>query len=192
MPLARSLEQLKVGLYEVGQNLLPAAFGQQVKRLWQHQNFSLPPFVLPAQEGHGHLMGRLAKGMSRLALRAEWGVGSSPLLGDHCMFDSVVVPGAVHLCVLLSHGIKDIGMRSPQLNDVSFIRPLLMAHEDSTAINIELDHQMPLKSAYDFSVSIEPGESQDLLSTGSLVEASAPDRHRPDTYAPRNSTSRRT
>ncbi|MEN4912486.1 SDR family NAD(P)-dependent oxidoreductase [Erwinia amylovora] len=173
-PLARSLEQLKVGLYEVGQNLLPAAFGQQVKRLWQHQNFSLPPFVLPAQEGHGHLMGRLAKGMSRLALRAEWGVGSSPLLGDHCMFDSVVVPGAVHLCVLLSHGIKDIGMRSPQLNDVSFIRPLLMAHEDSTAINIELDHQMPLKSAYDFSVSIEPGESQDLLSTGSLVEASAP------------------
>lgn len=169
-PLSQSLEQLKVGLYEAGQNLVPAAFGQRVSREWQHQNFNLPPCAAPLHSSTGQLMGTLAKGVSRLALRAQWGAGSSPLLGDHCMFDSVVVPGAAHLCVLLSHAIKDLGIPAPQLNDVSFIKPLLMAREDYAAVTIELQRQTEPRTAYDFSISAELGQTSDLLSTGSLVE----------------------
>ncbi len=170
-PSSQNLEQLKLGLYEAGQNLLPVAFGQRVSREWQHRDFNWPEGTAPLHGSAGHLKGTLAKGMSRLALRAQWGAGSSPLLGDHCMFDSVVVPGAAHLCVLLSHAIEDLGMNVPQLNDVAFIRPLLMAREDHAAIHIELQRQTEPQTAYDFSISVGQGQASDLLSTGSLAEA---------------------
>ena len=171
-PLAQCLTQLKVGLYESGQNLESNAFGQRLRRQWQHRDYSLPSMDRPVQASTGQLMGQIAKGMPRLALRTQWGAGSSPLLGDHCMFDKVVVPGAAHLCVLLSHGIKHLGMRAPQLSDVSFIRPLLMAREDTSAVSIELVRQSGTKSPYDFHIHVErDGQEAALLSSGTLVES---------------------
>ncbi|MGF6126913.1 acyl transferase domain-containing protein/acyl carrier protein [Pseudomonas frederiksbergensis] len=170
--LAQCLTQLKVGLYESGQNLESNAFGQRPRRQWQHCDYGFPAMDRPVQASTGQLMGQIAKGMPRLALRTQWGAGLSPMLGDHCMFDKVVVPGAAHLCVLLSHGIKHLGMRAPQLSDVSFIRPLLMTREDTSAVSIELVRQSGSQSPYDFHIHVE-GEGQEaaLLSSGTLVES---------------------
>ncbi|WP_447803265.1 type I polyketide synthase [Pseudomonas serbica] len=171
-PPAQCLMQLKVGLYESGQNLESEVIGQRPRRQWQHRDYSLPLRNRTVQASTGQLMGQIAKGMPRLALRTQWGVGSSPMLGDHCMFDKIVVPGAAHLCVLLSHGIKHLGMRAPQLSEVSFIRPLLMGREDTSAVSIELVRQSGSQSPYDFHIHVD-GEDQEaaLLSSGTLVES---------------------
>jgi hypothetical protein len=169
-PLSQSLNHLKVALFEAGQNLAFSTFSQRTQHSWRHRNFSLPLFVTPEHGTRDPLTGD--RDISHLTLRAQWGVSTRPLLGDHCMFDSVVVPGAFHLCVLLSHGIKDLGILKPQLNDVSFIRPLLMGHENSTAIKIDLQRQVDPQSPYAFSVSVESEQSGSLLSTGLMVEAS--------------------
>ena len=166
---SQSLRQLKAELFEAGQDIQMEAPRRRRRHQWCHSDYDLPRKPRQGSAVRDQLVGEVSDGTMQIALRTTWGVQSSPLLGDHCMFGTVVVPGAVHLSVVLSHAKGRLGINAPELNNISFLRPLLMTIDDALDVDIELQRRAGGQEPFEFTLKVQRAEKRpQMLSSGSI------------------------
>ena len=148
---------MHAGLKEIGQPLASRETQEIVfpaARKWQHRAYMLPwptQHTLTPQKSQTGMS--LPSPLQHAGWRLHWGGKAIEWLGEHCMFDHVVVPGAFHLCTLLSHITTYLGWGGGQLRNISFIRPLLMRHDENRCVTLtwsQCEPNQAMECGYDF------------------------------------------
>ncbi|MGE0533423.1 MAG: type I polyketide synthase [Pirellulales bacterium] len=88
------------------------------------------------------LMGRRVRSpLATLQFEAELGVATLPLLGDHWVYDKVVIPGACHLSRLIATARAQFGPGTITLSDVLFPQAVVLAPDEVRPIQLLLEPQ---------------------------------------------------
>ena len=107
----------------------------------------------------------------RLVHRVQIGPAVQKYLGDHIVYNTIVVPGAFYVAVLLSVGEACWPGSGVELTDVQFIRALTFANNQSqTTILVQLD---PLESGYQVTLASEIDENWTVHVTAQLKQLPA-------------------
>jgi len=90
-----------------------------------------------------------------------------PLLGDHRIFDRVVVPGAAYLAMLLAAPISAAGGAPPKrLEDVLFHQALVLADDDVVELQTIIERWQDGKASFKIiSLDAEGNETEDAAET---------------------------
>jgi acyl transferase domain-containing protein len=165
-PLQQSLNELLAGLYEAGQTLDSELDTVSRHHVWQHSTFELPALdACSPRAGHTLAGDIVTNELQRLVFEARWcGTG---LLADHCMFDRVVVPGAMHLSAIATQALGRMRMSGVHIRDMEFLRPLLMPHGQQRQVFIEWNRATE-DVEYDVAVAVEVDGSRQSLSCGTV------------------------
>ncbi|MGE7992037.1 SDR family NAD(P)-dependent oxidoreductase [Pseudomonas sp. NPDC089554] len=171
-PLQQSLNALRAGLHEAGHALAANLDDATRHHTWQHSYFALPSLAVAKAPPAQGLTGRLRDndGAHRRLFEASWqGAG---LLADHCLFDRVVVPGALHLGVIATQAMRSLQMSAVCIRDVRFLRPLLMAQGAQCDIRIEWSAAGG-EGEYQVAVSANAEGTTQVLSSGTALPVAA-------------------
>lgn len=88
------------------------------------------------------LIGRRVRSpLATLQFESQLGVATLPLLGDHWVFDKVVIPGACHLSRLIATARAQFGLGAITLSDVLFPQAVVLAPDEVRPIQLLLDPQ---------------------------------------------------
>ncbi|XBS67971.1 SDR family NAD(P)-dependent oxidoreductase [Acerihabitans sp. KWT182] len=129
---------------------------------WRHVPCWLPLKTGAAQEAS--LAGEVqAPALEQLSFRAIWGGKTQPLLADHCMFGNLVVPGAVHIAVIVTQLHRYLTSYDFTLADLVFIRPLVLAPDDSAVATLAFGPRRQNGDGLDFSLEAAPARGQGRL-----------------------------
>ena len=96
----------------------------------------------------------------------QLGPSNPPYLADHQVYGRVVVPGAFYLAVVLAAAAERWGLERAALEDVQFVRPLILDHDVKLHV---LMSPLPGGSGDRFTVSSEAGRGFVTHAEGRLV-----------------------
>ncbi|MBX9789162.1 MAG: type I polyketide synthase [Pirellulales bacterium] len=96
------------------------------------------------------LIGRRVRSpLSTIQFESQLGVATLPLLGDHWVYDKVVIPGACHLSRLIATARAQFGPGAITLGDVLFPQAVVLAPDEVRPIQLLLD---PQNGGHEFKV----------------------------------------
>ena len=96
------------------------------------------------------LIGRRVRSpLATLQFESQLGVATLPLLGDHWVYDKVVIPGACHLSRLIATAREQFGPGAITLSDVLFPQAVVLAPDEVRPIQLLLD---PQNGGHEFKV----------------------------------------
>jgi acyl transferase domain-containing protein/NADPH:quinone reductase-like Zn-dependent oxidoreductase/acyl carrier protein/NADP-dependent 3-hydroxy acid dehydrogenase YdfG len=96
------------------------------------------------------LIGRRVRSpLATLQFESQLGVATLPLLGDHWVYDKVVIPGACHLSRLIATARAQFGPGAITLSDVLFPQAVVLAPDEVRPIQLLLD---PQNGGHEFKV----------------------------------------
>ena len=126
---------------------------------FQRQRFWLEetrPTLLPMRAAATPLGHRLRSAGKERVYESVWGTGTFPLLRDHRLFGTVVVPGAWHLAVALQAACRELGTDNCELHGVTFRAALALADAQDHAAQLVL---VPQEDGLEFQLCSQPVES---------------------------------
>ena len=131
----------------------------QHERYWLAAAAAAPTLAAPsAKLPAGHALSGHALQLPGRELHQVLPIGrrKQPFLGDHVVYENVVVPGAFYLAVLLAIAVDRFGAMPVTLRDVHFIEPLWLKHDTNLHILLRPsgEHQ------YAFTVSTPDQETR--------------------------------
>ncbi|WP_342651075.1 SDR family NAD(P)-dependent oxidoreductase [Pseudomonas sp. REB1044] len=168
-PAQQTLDTLRAGLFEAGLDLQINTPAARRSHTWHHARFALPAYATKAASGD--LCGSMAaQSDTTLDFIVNW--RGEDLLADHRVFDTIVVPGAMHLSALLTQALQKRSMSAVRLSDIRFMQPLLLKPGQACQVDFQW-RQEEHPGNYHVSVQAHTDHGQRLLSA-SLLQTIAP------------------